>query len=291
MTISVETQNLAVSPAATPPLVVIAPQGAASFVVDKTKKWSVYTLSDSSGVRYVGTSVNPRHRFNKHLTRVRQGGMHHRDCWIRLLLANGERPVLVVVEEGIPFENRLSREAAFIGEYRKRGCNLTNLTDGGEGAHGRKRTPEERATMSARAKRQMSTPEAREWFAERSRAMWRDPQYRAKSIARMKKWEPSQDVRRRMSEAARVKFARMTGGERISLAGHLKKYREELRWDKMNAVTSDLLRETWQSVTDAAECLGIERASIRTIIRRGGGRKGRHKGLMLHYTTTARSDA
>lgn len=93
----------------------------------------IYTLNDpiTGLVRYVGKTKNVSHRFRNHLYRARQG-RNHRVCWIRSLLAQGLKPVFVIVDEVSEIEWP-SWEVAYIEFFRECGCDLVNANQGGEG--------------------------------------------------------------------------------------------------------------------------------------------------------------
>src|SRR5579859_1651924 len=107
----------------------------------------VYALIDprTSELRYVGiTCQRPNVRYGHHLSMARNGDHSYRSRWIREVLADGEKPVIVLLEETAD----RSRECYWIEQYRSEGARLTNLTDGGEGTPGYRFTPEQRARMS-----------------------------------------------------------------------------------------------------------------------------------------------
>lgn len=103
-------------------------------------------------VRYVGkTSLTVDQRIAMHISasrdpRSRQGKLR---CarWIRTLLARGLRPQYEMVAEVSFAESNLA-ECAAIAAYRAKGCPLTNLTDGGEGTSGYKKSDAARARQS-----------------------------------------------------------------------------------------------------------------------------------------------
>jgi len=65
--------------------------------------------------------------------------------------------VLVVAQPYATEEEAFSREREWIAEARAAGHKLCNFTDGGEGASGRKKTPEEREHLRQLALRQWDT--------------------------------------------------------------------------------------------------------------------------------------
>lgn len=77
-----------------------------------------------------------------------------------------------------------------------------NLTAGGEGSSGRKMTPEQLAAHTARK----STPEAKAAASERSKAMWEDPGYRAKTTAATTEAQNRPEVKAAHSAASKARW-------------------------------------------------------------------------------------
>ncbi len=92
----------------------------------------IYALCepDTEAVRYVGKSVNPRRRLYQH---VSERAKTHKAFWIRSLADRGRRPLLRVLEE-VSEDDCSRREMYWIEHFRLSGSDLTNLTDGGDGA-------------------------------------------------------------------------------------------------------------------------------------------------------------
>jgi hypothetical protein len=101
-------------------------------------KTRIYTLHDSGGeIRYVGKTVNHiSSRLSDHIYEATHG-MHKDHCgnWLRKCLSEGYRPHVRLQEE--VDGNGAWEEIYWIWFYRKIGCNLTNITSGGEGNPGR----------------------------------------------------------------------------------------------------------------------------------------------------------
>ena len=84
-------------------------------------------------VRYVGKTVDLKIRKKSH----HQLGKTRCDNWKRSLLAEGLWPETEVLETVPVGANWPERESYWISHFKSQGANLTNLTDGGEGTHGR----------------------------------------------------------------------------------------------------------------------------------------------------------
>lgn len=95
--------------------------------------FSVYTLSDprTGHVRYVGfTSVSLALRLRRHLD---DSNPSRRRNWIKSLRTAGVRPHIELLEEYDDSESAFDAEREWISMARHLGCDLVNMTDGGEG--------------------------------------------------------------------------------------------------------------------------------------------------------------
>lgn len=121
-------------------------------------RW-IYELIDprNNEVRYVGYTANLKARYTNH---INDKAVNHKRNWIFGLRQIGLKPIMNIIEEcdsSIVGE----RERFWISEYKAKGVNLVNATDGGEGgsARGRKLSDETRRKMSASKKGIPFTPE------------------------------------------------------------------------------------------------------------------------------------
>lgn len=90
--------------------------------------------------RYVGKANDPFSRYEKHLDN-NKSERTHKASWIRSLFKIGRSPILEVLDE-VPESEWQFWECEWIRLYRALGFDLTNGTDGGDGARGTKgRTP------------------------------------------------------------------------------------------------------------------------------------------------------
>lgn len=190
--------------------------------------WEVYTLEDprGGGVRYVGvTRIGTQKRLAAHL-REAPKGRYHRSNWIKKLLSEGVHPVAKVVQQGSG-DGWGAAESYWITWHRDRGCDLTNATDGGEGAWGHTVSPEAReimrkarlgkplsestrAKLSAMRKGRKIAPEAVAKSAEAHRGLKHTPEAKAKiAAARLGKpgWRPSPET---IAKRVAATKARMT---------------------------------------------------------------------------------
>jgi group I intron endonuclease len=119
--------------------------------VGDTRPTYIYTLSDprTGEVRYVGKSVDPTKRLEKHISDAKQKLKNsYVQNWIRSLVNIGIIPVQEVIEKC--GEDWVERETFWIAHYRALpNAQMTNVTDGGEGTCGHIHSEETRAKMSA----------------------------------------------------------------------------------------------------------------------------------------------
>lgn len=97
----------------------------------------IYTLSEpgTEKIRWVGkTARKPNHRLACHLSE-RQKGNPHKWNWIRRLKRRGLLPIQEVIEVVVG-DGWAEREIYWIALHRFEGCELLNLTDGGDGGLG-----------------------------------------------------------------------------------------------------------------------------------------------------------
>ena len=101
----------------------------------------VYALVEESSLedyRYIGrTSERAHRRLGKHLSSAKTEDTYvHR--WIRKVQAEGGKVSLIILEDGLTFEESGLREIALIAKYKKEGHRLTNTSLGGDGCLGNK---------------------------------------------------------------------------------------------------------------------------------------------------------
>jgi hypothetical protein len=107
----------------------------------------VYALREvgSEGFRYVGKTMRGRTRLLEH----RKGtGKSHCCNWIKSVASAGGEIEMVPLEYADP-DNLCELERKWVSALRAAGHRLTNLTDGGQGAHGRKLSQSNKTAMLA----------------------------------------------------------------------------------------------------------------------------------------------
>lgn len=114
---------------------------------------SIYALAEgpSDPPRYVGKTMNwLNHRYRAHLSEARRGKNRPVNRWIRKLLQSGKEPALIWLENVKPNQDWQERESHWISKFREEGADLLNLTDGGEGIPGARKSRLARAKIAIR---------------------------------------------------------------------------------------------------------------------------------------------
>lgn len=114
--------------------------------MEKTIK--IYTLSDNTGVRYVGQTKTPSKRLYKHIYEAKKHGSRNKRCsWIKSLLNKNERPILNIIDE-VSMDEWAFWETYWISQMKQWGFRLVNDSNGGEGSYGRMVKDETKLKMS-----------------------------------------------------------------------------------------------------------------------------------------------
>jgi len=123
----------------------------------------IYALAepDTLVVRYVGKATNLSRRMVNHRN---EKGTTRKVRWLARLRQQGLSPIMKILA-CVSAERDVwqAAETRWIAHYRALGCDLVNLTDGGEGLHN-------------------SSSETRAKIAARQRELFADPLYRAKFL-------------------------------------------------------------------------------------------------------------
>lgn len=98
------------------------------------KKCFIYLLKDpiSHSVRYIGKANDLKKRYSQHISSSKKEGKTYVKHWIKTLLAQNIKPIMEKIEE-IEYSLWEQRESFWIEFYKNKGCDLCNLTSGGEG--------------------------------------------------------------------------------------------------------------------------------------------------------------
>ena len=113
---------------------------------------TIYALMDGvdGQPRYVGkTTQRAGERHKAHIRAAKRGVNRPVSDWLRKQIRLG-RPLVISHLEWLSVDaNWQERERWWIAKFKQEGCNLLNMTEGGEGTHGLKFTQEHRDKIAA----------------------------------------------------------------------------------------------------------------------------------------------
>ena len=198
---------------------------------------------DSHAIRYIGKSVNPKARLQRHLSSAANGNLkHHAANWIRGLLSRGLKPRLVHLE-AVDESDWQDAEKRWIAFALSSGWPLTNSTLGGEGLN--LRLAEGREAYSQKMSQIMKSlyqdsPEMRKLARDRARKLWSDPRLASNQRTVL----ASQQVREKMSSSAKK-----AGNDPVKAARRL----NTMRSAQHRSLRSDIAKATncYPGVKDA----------------------------------------
>jgi hypothetical protein len=128
-------------------------------------RYLVYGLFDprTGELRYVGKSHSGMRRPKEHLRADRLKAASHKNSWLKALLAVGRAPEIRTLAVLAGPDEVSPKEVELIAFYKSSGARLTNMTDGGEGTTGH------RKSAATRRKIAKSVSRSREDLAVRVR--------------------------------------------------------------------------------------------------------------------------
>lgn len=89
-------------------------------------QYFIYTLSDETGVRYVGQTNSPSIRLSSHMCNGGRGrDKTQRGQWIKSLMDTKKTPLMIIVET-CPIYLANEREHRWFDHYNRLGCDLLN---------------------------------------------------------------------------------------------------------------------------------------------------------------------
>lgn len=154
----------------------------------------IYGLFDPNDgkCRYVGMSKNPQKRFKEHILYKQHNS--YKFGWIKGLLQLNKIPLLKILEE-VNENNWQKKEQWWIRYFKKKGQNLTNLTEGGEGTFGIKCSEEKKIKISKSLIGHEVSSESRKKMSEKIKK-----RIETKGPPRLGK-RHSEEARKKMSQA------------------------------------------------------------------------------------------
>lgn len=148
------------------------------------KVGTIYALIDprNDEIRYVGqTYQTPQARLRNHLSASKRGVRTHVACWLRGLILNGFKPIMVELE--IIQGNGNDAEKQWIAYGYNNQWRLTNHTIGGDGNLGNKSSVITKQRISAAHKTRFKDPALRQERSAAVKAQWANPEIRERRLA------------------------------------------------------------------------------------------------------------
>lgn len=222
------------------------------MVVEKT---FIYILKDpiSNEIKYVGKSDNPSKRFSEHIRKSKYKKTY-KNNWINGLKSKGQLPILEIIDT-VDNNNWGDYEKKWISFYRELGCDLTNLTDGGDGGNFGDKINK---LISEKLKNRVFSEETIKLMSESAK-------------------------KRKLSEQGRKSLSEKRKGEKNPMYGKKQSiYCIESQYKPVIQLTNDgeIIKE-WKSLKEVSEYLLINRNTIRMVCnnqrKSAGGYKWKFK--------------
>jgi len=126
------------------------------------KKPIIYALAEpnSDVIRYVGQTIDLKQRLSAHYTPIRLVQRTHHNDWIKSLKTKDQKADVIILQEASNEDELNQLEIMWIAYCRALGFDLTNGTDGGDGAQrGRSISEEHKKKISIALKGRPCTEE------------------------------------------------------------------------------------------------------------------------------------
>lgn len=189
----------------------------------------IYGLRDprTKKIRYIGKADNPKNRLQNHLCPSNLVRKKHTSQWLALLKRLGLKPILVILQELDNDEDWEAAERRWIKNFKDAGCDLTNITEGGEGGatygrlgkpwteEHRKRYTESRKGVPISADAKTHSPENRKKRGEAIAQHWKEVRARG---GKKKGQVHTPESKARLSEAHTGKILTAEHKRKLSFA-------------------------------------------------------------------------
>ena len=233
----------------------------------------IYGLADprSGQLRYVGKSTTgAQQRLASHLCPSSLKAKSWKNHWLKSLLKEGLRPDVFVIEACARKEDLNEAERHQIASLRAIGCELTNLTPGGDG-QGYPCSPEKRAKISVATKGRRLTvlsPKTYARIAEKARGRKRSAEAIAKTAAARRGQKHTADAIAIMSEQHKARWATEGYAAKMSRAHGGRPF-------------VDQHGRRYETQGGAARLLGISAGHINQVLK---GKRRSAGGLVFTFT-------
>lgn len=159
----------------------------------------VYTHSRPNGVIfYIGKGAKCRATL-----------MIRRNKWhMRIIKKHGPNNIIVKWKRCKSEKEAFAKEIALISSYKRRGIKLVNLSIGGDGPSGHKRSMQTRKKIGIASKKHWKNKKHREKMSIAIKEVWKRPKYRAKMKARSKRLSKDPKFIKKAKLAAQKRWRR-----------------------------------------------------------------------------------
>lgn len=176
---------------------------------------SLYVLSLESSpekIRYVGITKheNAEARLRAHKANTTRNTDAPLYKWMRKY---DNKVIATVIESGITWEEACKKEIVLIAEYRLKGYNLLNLTDGGEGLFNPSSATRKKISLTHKGK--VLSEETREKIAARNRGSKHSEETK-KKMSESHKGKPAWNKNKKISESHRSNIINSLIGRPVS---------------------------------------------------------------------------
>lgn len=200
---------------------------------------TIYALCapDDGAIRYVGcTRVGAEQRLRRHLRRASGDGRTPKDAWLRMLLRNGLRPAVRVLEV-VPIAEMFAAERRWVAALAH--YDLLNATRGGPGMTGYSPSAATRAKLRGALLGRALSPETRRRMSAARTGIPRGPlsdDHRASLAAAQRRRFEDPAERERVGAASRGRSHSVETRQRMRVAQQARRAAEQARRASEHAV-------------------------------------------------------
>jgi group I intron endonuclease len=196
-----------------------------------TTIYALHDPTDRSGRVYVGKTAKRLHqRILEHTNAAKRGELSPRARWIKSILERGMMPAAVVLEEVLDGGDWEEAERFWIASLRTLGLPLLNLTDGGEGLLGHRRSEVTRRKIGDAQRGRKYSPERCQHIGDALRGKPLSRECKRKISDALRGRKASAETLKKRSEARRGKALLSLRGKKFSLDHCLKIADARRRW-------------------------------------------------------------
>jgi group I intron endonuclease len=239
------------------------------------EKIYIYILIDprDNQIRYVGKTNNPIGRMRSHMNYCYKE-TNHKSYWLRQLADMEIEPILYVIEETTIAEWE-EREKFWIRYYKNEGCNLTNLSWGGQGNLGIEVSDETRNKMSEAARKKPPISEKTRVRMSQAQLGRKHSEETKKKIGKGRRGAIlSEELKARISQSEKGKYIplrdriKMSEAKKLDNSERYKKIAIKLKGRKRTEKEKANMRRGWAKRKDHLEFISNSKISVQQYAER-----------------------